>query len=274
MNNKTEQKASVGNADAKVISFCNQKGGTGKTTSCLAVAGFLAEQHNVLVVDMDPQAHASYGLGVTLTAEEPSIYDAILTECGDYEGVDIEQVVYETPYPSIHLIPSELDLSLAELVLYEAEDKLHVLQRLLEKLEIHYDYILVDLPPHLGMLMMNGIIVADHVIIPVEPSWYGMESLKNFNSYRQELERDTGIRLENLSLILTRYRKPGLLALFSDNQVKDILAYLKKTYPEKLFIVPECKAVLMAQKERKLLANSYSKSEAAIAYSQLAEYLQ
>ncbi len=273
MNKKTDKDTESKVKTAQVISFCNQKGGTGKTTSCLAIAGFLAQQYDVLVIDMDPQAHASFGLGVSLTADEPSVYDVILAECGDYAGTDIEQVIYETPYPTIHLIPSELDLSIAELVLYEAEDKLMVLSRSLEKIEKHYDYILIDLPPHLGMLMMNGIIASDHVMIPVEPSWYGMESLKNFANYRRELERDTGISLDNVSYILTRYKKAGLFDLFANKQLQEIIEHLQSTYAEPVFLVPESKEVLMAQKQRKLLANCYPDSAASKAYKQLIEKL-
>ncbi len=257
---------------AKVIAFSNQKGGTGKTTSCLAIAAFLSASHKILIVDLDPQAHASSSFGEELDGEQASIYDVLIAECGDYQGAQLDEAIYQTAYANIDLVPAELDLALAELTLYEAQDKVWVLAGLLEQVQEQYDYILIDLPPHLGMLMMNGLFCADKIVMPVEPSWYGMESVKNFNAYRKEVEEDTGTVFDNLLFLLTRYKKAGLWNFFGDSPADEIKQQLK-SYGEPVFIIPEDKAVLAAQRQKKLLTEIAPSCAAAKAYQKIASHL-
>ncbi|MGB8707390.1 MAG: AAA family ATPase [Dehalococcoidia bacterium] len=101
---------------AQCIAFANHKGGTGKTTSCLSIAGYLAKSDNkVLVIDFDPQASAILGLGIDLMALERSMYDAVLDRCDGHEGVPITRVILETDVENLHVAPSEFDLGVAEL---------------------------------------------------------------------------------------------------------------------------------------------------------------
>lgn len=102
---------------AKCIAFTNHKGGTGKTTSCVSIAGFLAKiGHKTLVVDFDPQANATSALGIDATSLERSIYDAVLKECGQ-EGAPVQEVILDTGIENLHLAPAEFDLSAAEVLL-------------------------------------------------------------------------------------------------------------------------------------------------------------
>jgi chromosome partitioning protein len=124
---------------AECIAFANYKGGTGKTTSCLSIAGFLAKSGSkVLLIDFDPQASATSAIGIDKLTVKHSIYDAILSLCDGYEGVPLRDILLETDVENLHLAPSEWDLSAAEVIMQTTRDRVTLLRTLIQSVQSLY----------------------------------------------------------------------------------------------------------------------------------------
>jgi chromosome partitioning protein len=136
---------------AECVVFASHKGGTGKTTSCLSIAGYLAKGGSkVLVVDFDPNSNATSGLGINVKTLKHSMYYVVLDQCDGYEGVPITQVILKTDVENLHVAPSELDLSVAEVFMQHSNNRAGILSRILREVRPLYDYILIDVP-HKGL---------------------------------------------------------------------------------------------------------------------------
>jgi chromosome partitioning protein len=199
-----------------VIAIANQKGGVGKTTTAINLAGALAEiGHRILCVDMDPQANLTAGLGINLNVVERSMADVLV------DGrAELDEVVLATGTAGIDVAPANIDLASTEGELFTVLGREQVLRDAFEGRVDAYDYVLIDCPPNLGLLTVNGLVAADGVIIPVQTQYYAMKGLSNLvkviGAIRQKLNRDLEIY--------------GLLATFYDgrtNLAKDMLEELR-----------------------------------------------
>jgi chromosome partitioning protein len=199
-----------------VIAIANQKGGVGKTTTAINLAGALAEiGHRILCVDMDPQANLTAGLGINLNAVERSMADVLV------DGrAELDEVVLATGTAGIDVAPANIDLASTEGELFTVLGREQVLRDAFEGRVDAYDYVLIDCPPNLGLLTVNGLVAADGVIIPVQTQYYAMKGLSNLvkviGAISQKLNRDLEIY--------------GLLATFYDgrtNLAKDMLEELR-----------------------------------------------
>jgi len=198
---------------AKRIAIVNQKGGVGKTTTCVNLASALrALGKRVLVCDFDPQANATSGLGVDKTTANPSIYEVLI------EGVACEKAIVSTPYCDV--IPVNKSLAGASIEMIGLEDREHLLRKALDSVAERYDYILIDCPPSLELLTLNGLCAADSVLVPVQCEYYALEGLSDLLSTVRIVKRslNPGIALEGV--LLTMYDSRTNLSMQVSEEVK------------------------------------------------------
>ena len=157
---------------AKIISFTNQKGGVGKTTTCVNLSAYLAVMgQKILIIDLDPQGNATSGVGIEKKKGLKTIYDLIDNECS------VEEAIVKTQIENLDLIPSTVDLAAAEISLVSKSDREHILKNLLENVRDSYDFIMIDCQPSLGLLTINALTASDSVIIPMQCEFYPLDGL-------------------------------------------------------------------------------------------------
>ena len=203
---------------ARIIAIANQKGGVGKTTTAINLAGSLAEQgFRVLCVDMDPQANLTVGLGINLRNVENSMAEALVDP-----GVKLDEIILPTQTAGVDVAPATIDLSATENVLFSAIGREQALREALESsATVGYDYVLIDCPPTLGLLTLNALVAADGVIIPVQTQYY---ALKGFSALLNVINQ---IRTKGLN---PNIRVLGLLPTFYDGRTilgRDMLQELR-----------------------------------------------
>ena len=261
----------------KTISVANLKGGTGKTTICINVAAHLA-QHNggarVLVVDFDPQANTTSGLGIDRTTLEHSIYDAILDQCEGYRGVPIKQIILETDVENLHLAPSELDLESAPIVIQQVKNGVALLHQVLKPIQPFYDYILIDVPSAAGIFMLNGLYAAEQVLIPLDPSIFALEALKNLMFYCQDLEQMSGHGIDQFTIILNRYIKSRATSKKTGKpSPSEEIEPAVKDMAYTIFTIPDSLSVYRTQREGIPISQHAPGSAIDNAYKAIANYL-
>lgn len=208
---------------SRIITVCNQKGGTGKTTSAINLASYLAiAGKRVLLIDLDPQANATSGMGVNRHTVQKGTYHILLEES------EVKDAIQATVINNLWLSPSSLDLTGAEIELVSVLGREYRLKRALAKEKESFDYIIIDSPPSLGLLTINGLCAADSVLIPVQCEYYALEGLtqlvNTINLVKDNL--NPGLVIEGVLLTMADFRT---------NLTREVIQEARKYFNEKVY---------------------------------------
>lgn len=186
---------------ARVIAMCNQKGGVGKTTSSINIAGALSQYgRRVLIVDFDPQGAATVGLGINANAVEDTVYTALFNP-----RMDVHTVIQHTDFENLDIMPSNIDLSAAEVQLVTEVGREQVLAGVLRQVKDEYDVIIIDCQPSLGLLTVNALTAADGVIIPVAAEFFALRGVALLMQSIEKVQSRINPSLEVYGVLVTMF---------------------------------------------------------------------
>ena len=251
---------------SNLIAFVHHKGGTGKTTSCINIAGWLAKMgKQVLVVDLDPQGDATAGLGIDRSTLDISLYDVL-------QGKRVMEEVIVQAASGVHVAPSSLNLLSTEMAMAGKADLISILAQELKAIERYYDYILIDVPPGSTALMMNGIAAAEHLIIPIDSGVFGYEALETLKSLILDLGDELGVEV-NVRMVLLRDISGSMFDWGITRQVRKLVSNFLQSngLPDvKICTIPYSRQIYKSQIRGLPISHSAPHSNVGRAYRRIA----
>lgn len=245
----------------KIIALANQKGGVGKTTTAINLSAALAaDGQRVLLVDCDPQANASSGLGVDIRELEATIYECLVN------GISPREAIVKTDVERLNLIPSHIDLVGAEIEMLNLQNREQLLKRVLQQVRSDYDYILIDCSPSLGLITVNALTAADSVIIPVQCEFFALEGIAKLLNTIKIIKSQLNPGLSIMGFVLTMY----------DNRLKlsnQVLEEVKRHFGDLVFhsVIARNVRLSEAPSHGQTILDYEPKSKGAMAYKALAK---
>ena len=207
----------------KIISFANQKGGVGKTTSCVNIASSLGVLgFKVLIIDLDPQGNTTSGVGISKKGLKATTKELLTGE------LPVGEIIVETPYKNLDVIPTNTALAGAEFDLFDLDDSEFRIKKALDEVKDNYDYILLDCPPSLGMLTINAFAASDGVVVPMQCEFYALEGLSQLMITINRIKRMYNPDLAITGILITMYNSRLLLSM-------QVISELEKHYADKIF---------------------------------------
>lgn len=246
---------------ARILAITNQKGGVGKTTTAINLSASIAMAgKTVLMVDMDPQGNATSGVGIEKLGIKSCIYESLI------EGLDIREIIVPGPVEGMDVAPSTLDLAAAEIELASELNRENRLRATLQPVERGYDYIVVDCPPALGLLTINGLSAAKEALIPIQCEFYALEGLVYLMQTVQRIKQHVNPQLTIAGILLTMFD-------VRTNLSRDVEAEVRREYPQLTFktLVPRSVKVSEAPGYGKPVVLYEPDSKGAASYRKLAE---
>lgn len=243
----------------KIISFVSQKGGTGKTTTALNLGGYLAAFGKyVLLIDLDPSANATSGLGFEPKSLKKNLYHVLI------EKIKPEQIIKKTKIFGYELLPASFDLAQISTKLTGQPKKELKLAQIIKQIKTKYDYILIDPPPGLGLLTISSLITAEGIIIPIQAEHYALESLGNLLETIDFVCQKLNKNLKIMGALLTLYDRRNLLS-------RRILKEVQRHFPGYVFeaIIPRCVKLAEAPAHGQTILEYEPNSKGAKAYREL-----
>lgn len=247
----------------KIIAFANQKGGVGKTTTCVNVASYLAVMgKKVLVVDMDPQGNATSGVGIEKSNNTKTLYNVIDGDCF------VHEVILPTYIDGLDIIPATVDLAGAEIDLVQMPSREKIVKNVLGRIKNNYDFIFIDCPPSLALLTVNALTASDSIIIPIQCEFYALEGLSQLMNTVRLIKHHLNPTLDVEGVVLTMKDSRS-------NLIADVSAEIVKFFGKKVFntSIPRNIRLAEAPSHGEAIVSYDYRSKGAVAYQLLAEEL-
>lgn len=247
----------------RVLAVVNQKGGVGKTTTSINLGSFLAERGKATaVVDLDPQANATAGVGVKVQPGTPTLYEVLL------EQVSATDALQPTGIKNLNVIPSTPDLAGAPVELMDQPYREYRLRRAIKRLSPHFEYVLIDCPPSLGLLTVNGLAAADQLLIPVQCEYFALEGLNQLLNTVEMVRKHLNPQLQVLGAVLTMYDRRVALS-------RRVVREVRKNFPGHVFesVIPRNTELAEAPEAGKTILEYDPNSRGAQAYEFLSDEL-